>query len=72
MRHELGSRGVEGWPSSESPAEDPRDRGPARQTEEGEDSKTVSAGLIGSCPAETEAKGWCLRQPLIVNVAWST
>lgn len=57
LGHELGGGGVEGWTSRESPAEDPGDGGPTGQTEEGKDTEAVSAGLSGSCPAETEAEG---------------
>lgn len=47
---------MEGWTSRESPAEDPGDGSPAGQTEEGEDTETVSAGFLGGCPAKAEAK----------------
>lgn len=61
INHELGGGGVEGWTSRESPAEDPGDGSPAGQTEEGKVPETVSAGLLGGCPAETETKGQCTR-----------
>lgn len=57
LGHELGGGGVEGWTSRESPAEDPGDGGPAGQTQEGEITETVSAGVLGNCPAKTETKG---------------
>lgn len=59
LDHELGGGGVEGWTSSESPAEDPGDGGPAGQTKKGKDTEEVSAGLSGSCLAETETEGQC-------------
>lgn len=61
INHELGGGGVEGWTSRESPAEDPGDGSPAGQTEEGKVPETVSAGLLGGCPTETETKGQCTR-----------
>lgn len=59
MNHELGSGGMEGWPSRQSSAENPGDRGSAGQTEERKDPETVSTRLFGGRSPKTETKGHC-------------
>lgn len=69
--HELGGGGVEGWPSRQSPAEDPGDRGSAGQAEEGKDAETVSARLFGGRPAKAETKGHCSRRDCIAHTEFN-